>query len=227
MRGQRELHTRVKTAKGRKLSSTRWLKRQLNDPYVKLAKQEGFKSRAAYKLMQLDDKFRFLLPGKIVLDLGSAPGGWSQVAASRTNSDKHQPNSEMGRVIAVDLTEMDPLQGVMFIQADIHSLELSKIDLEQGKADVILSDMAAPSTGHKQTDHLRIITLCEVALNIAKESLMPEGVLVAKVLEGGAGSDLQKELKANFTTVKTVKPEASRKDSSEKYIVALGFRGMQ
>ncbi len=225
MRGQRDLHIKVKTAKGRKLSSTRWLARQLNDPYVKLAREEGLKSRAAYKLSQLDDKFRFLQPGKIILDLGSVPGGWSQIAASRTNSNKLDLKQKVGRVIALDINEMDPIPGVDFIQADILSLDMENLELPQTKFDVVLSDMAAPSTGHKQTDHLRIISLCEMAFEIARECLTQEGVFVSKVLEGGAGSELQRELKSNFSTVKTVKPSASRKDSSEKYIVALGFRG--
>lgn len=225
MRGKRDLHIKVKTAKGRKLSSTRWLERQLNDPFVKLARDEGFKSRAAYKLIHLDDKFRFLQPGKVILDLGSAPGGWSQVAAQRTNSENLNKNNDVGTVIALDINDMDPIPGVFFIKTDIFSFNLDKLELPQKRVDVVLSDMAAPSTGHKQTDHLRIISLCEEAFEIARECLTQEGVFVSKVLEGGAGSELQKELKANFSTVKTVKPDASRKDSSEKYIVALGFRG--
>lgn len=225
MRGKRDLHIKVKTAKGRKLSSTRWLERQLNDPFVKLAREEGFKSRAAYKLIQLDDKFRFLQPGKVILDLGSAPGGWSQVAAQRTNSENLNKNNDVGAVIALDINDMDAIPGVVFIKTDIFSFNLDKLELPQNRVDVVLSDMAAPSTGHKQTDHLRIISLCEEAFGIARECLTQEGVFVSKVLEGGAGSELQKELKANFSTVKTVKPDASRKDSSEKYIVALGYRG--
>lgn len=225
MRGKRDLHIKVKTAKGRKLSSTRWLERQLNDPFVKLAREEGFKSRAAYKLIHLDDKFRFLQPGKVILDLGSAPGGWSQVAAQRTNSENLTKNNDVGTVIALDINDMDAIPGVVFIKTDIFSFNLDKLDLPQKRVDVILSDMAAPSTGHKQTDHLRIISLCEEAFGIARECLVQGGVFVSKVLEGGAGPELQKELKANFSTVKTVKPDASRKDSSEKYIVALGYRG--
>ncbi|MDE2675188.1 MAG: RlmE family RNA methyltransferase [Paracoccaceae bacterium] len=225
MRGKRDLHIKVKTAKGRKLSSTRWLERQLNDPFVKLAREEGFKSRAAYKLIHLDDKFRFLQPGKVILDLGSAPGGWSQVAAQRTNSENLTKNNDVGTVIALDINDMDAIPGVVFIKTDIFSFNLDKLDLPQKRVDVILSDMAAPSIGHKQTDHLRIISLCEEAFGIARECLVQGGVFVSKVLEGGAGSELQKELKANFSTVKTVKPDASRKDSSEKYIVALGYRG--
>ena len=225
MRGKRDLHIKVKTAKGRKLSSTRWLERQLNDPFVKLAREEGFKSRAAYKLIQLDDKFRFLQPGKVILDLGSAPGGWSQVAAQRTNSENLNKNNDVGTVIALDINDMDAIPGVVFIKTDIFSFELDKLELPPKGVDVVLSDMAAPSTGHKQTDHLRIISLCEEAFGIARECLVQGGVFVSKVLEGGAGSELQKELKANFSTIKTVKPEASRKDSSEKYIVALGYRG--
>lgn len=225
MRGKRDLHIKVKTAKGRKLSSTRWLERQLNDPFVKLAREEGFKSRAAYKLIQLDDKFSFLQPGKVILDLGSAPGGWSQVAAKRTNSENLNKDNDVGTVIALDINDMDAIPGVVFIKTDIFSFNLDKLELPQKRVDVVLSDMAAPSTGHKQTDHLRIISLCEEAFGIARECLTQEGVFVSKVLEGGAGSELQKELKANFSTVKTVKPDASRKDSSEKYIVALGYRG--
>lgn len=225
MRGKRDLHIKVKTAKGRKLSSTRWLERQLNDPFVKLARDEGFKSRAAYKLIQLDDKFSFLQPGKVILDLGSAPGGWSQVAAKRTNSENLDKNNKVGTVIALDINDMDAIPGVVFIKTDIFSFNLDKLELPQNRVDVVLSDMAAPSTGHKQTDHLRIISLCEEAFGIARECLTQGGVFVSKVLEGGAGSELQKELKANYSTVKTVKPDASRKDSSEKYIVALGYRG--
>ena len=225
MRGKRDLHIKVKTAKGRKLSSTRWLERQLNDPFVKLAREEGFKSRAAYKLIQLDDKFSFLQPGKVILDLGSAPGGWSQVAAQRTNSENLNKNNDVGTVIALDINDMDAIPGVVFIKTDIFSFNLDKLELPKKRVDVVLSDMAAPSTGHKQTDHLRIISLCEEAFGIARECLTQGGVFVSKVLEGGAGSELQKELKANFSTVKTVKPDASRKDSSEKYIVALGYRG--
>ena len=225
MRGKRDLHIKVKTAKGRKLSSTRWLERQLNDPFVKLAREEGFKSRAAYKLIQLDDKFSFLHPGKVILDLGSAPGGWSQVAAQRTNSENLNKNNDVGTVIALDINDMDTIPGVVFVKTDIFSFDLDKLDLPQKRVDVVLSDMAAPSTGHKQTDHLRIISLCEEAYGIARECLAQGGAFVSKVLEGGAGSELQKELKANFSTVKTVKPDASRKDSSEKYIVALGYRG--
>lgn len=221
----REIYIKLNTAKGRKLSSTRWLMRQLNDPYVKMAKEQGLKSRAAYKLIQLDNKFRFLQPGKVVLDLGSTPGGWSQIAASRTNADELKPNLKVGQVIALDINEMDPIPGVDFIQADLLSLDAYNLDLQREKVDVVMSDMAAPSTGHKKTDHLRIITLCEVAFEIALEYLVQDGVFVSKVLEGGAGSDLQKELKSKFTTVKTVKPKASRSDSSEKYLVALGFRG--
>ena len=225
MHGKRDLHIKVKTAKGRKLSSTRWLERQLNDPFVKLAREEGFKSRAAYKLIQLDDKFSFLQPGKVILDLGSAPGGWSQVAAQRTNSENLIKNNDVGTVIALDINDMDAIPGVVFVKTDIFSFDLDKLELPQKRIDVVMSDMAAPSTGHKQTDHLRIISLCEEAFEIARECLTQGGVFVSKVLEGGAGSELQKELKANFSTVKTVKPNASRKDSSEKYIVALGYRG--
>ena len=226
-RGQRDLTVRVKTAKGRKLSSTLWLERQLNDPYVRRAKAEGYRGRAAFKILELDDRFRFLVPGARVVDLGCAPGGWSQVAVARTNALGQKPGKAVGRVIAIDLQQVDPIAG-----AEIHQLDFLEDGAEAqikdwlgGPADVVMSDMAAASSGHKQTDHLRIIALCEAAAELAFDVLAPGGTFVAKVLSGGAEGELQKRLKQAFTRVDNVKPPASRADSSEKFVVATGFRG--
>jgi len=226
-RGQRDLFEKVKTARGRKNSSTLWLQRQLNDPYVKRAKADGYRGRAAYKILELDDKYRFLVPGARVVDLGCAPGGWLQVAVPRINALADRPGKAQGRIIGIDLQEVDPVPG-----AEIHQLDFMEDDAEQqvktwldGKADVVLSDMAASSSGHKQTDHLRIIALCEAAAYFAFDVLDPGGTFVAKVLAGGAEGDLQKLLKQKFEKVVNVKPPASRSDSSEKFVVATGFRG--
>jgi 23S rRNA (uridine2552-2'-O)-methyltransferase len=226
-RGTRALHERVKTARGRKLSSTRWLERQLNDPYVRRARAEGFRGRAAFKLIELDDRFGFLRPGARVVDLGAAPGGWCQVAVPRVNADGLRPGRPRGRVIGIDLQEMEPIPG-----AELHVLDFMSEDAEaqvrawlDGPADVILSDMAAASTGHRQTDHLRIVALCEAAAALAFDVLEPGGSLVAKVLAGGAEAGLQTALKQRFDKVANVKPAASRPDSAEKYVVATGFRG--
>ena len=226
-RGQRDLTVKVKTARGRKLSSTRWLQRQLNDPYVKRAQAEGFRGRAAFKIMELDDKFRFLVPGARVVDLGCAPGGWIQVAVPRINALGEKPGKAVGRIIGVDLQEVEPIPG-----AEIHQLDFldegadDKVrDWLGGKADVVMSDMAAASSGHKQTDHLRIMSLCEAAAWFAFDVLEQGGTFVAKVLAGGAEGELQKLLKQKFTKVANVKPPASRSDSSEKFVVATGFRG--
>lgn len=225
-RGQRELKTKVKTARGRRNSSTRWLQRQLNDPYVKRAQAEGYRGRAAFKIMELDDKFGFLKPGARVVDLGCAPGGWLQVAVPRINALGSE-KGEQGRIIGVDLQEVEALAG-----AEIHLLDFMDDDADQkvkewlgGKADVVMSDMAASSSGHKQTDHLRIIALCEAAAYFAFDVLEEGGTFVAKVLAGGAEGELQKLLKQKFTKVMNVKPPSSRKDSSEKFVVATGFRG--
>jgi 23S rRNA (uridine2552-2'-O)-methyltransferase len=226
-RGQRELRVRVKTAKGRKLSSTRWLERQLNDPYVARAKRDGYRGRAAYKIIELDDRYRFLKPGARVVDLGCAPGGWTQVAVQRVNALGQDRGKAVGRVLGVDLQEIEPIPG-----AEVHQLDFLSDDADDqvkewlgGRADVVMSDMAAAASGHKQTDHLRIIALCEAAAQLAFDVLEEGGTFVAKVLAGGAEGGLQALLKKRFTGVANVKPPASRADSSEKYVVATGFRG--
>jgi 23S rRNA (uridine2552-2'-O)-methyltransferase len=227
-RGQRELRVRVKTAKGRKLSSTLWLERQLNDPYVQRAKKEGFRGRAAFKISELDDKYGFLKPGARVVDLGCAPGGWCQVAVVRVNALGENLKKPVGRVLGVDLQEVEAITG-----AEIHVLDFLAEEADAlvkdwlgGKADVVMSDMAAASSGHKGTDHLRIIALCEAAAYFAFDFLEIGGTFVAKVLAGGAENELQAILKRNFTKVANVKPAASRADSSEKFVVAMGFRGV-
>lgn len=226
-RGQRELRVKVKTAKGRKLSSTLWLERQLNDPYVARAKKEGYRGRAAYKILELDDKFRFLVPGARVVDLGCAPGGWCQVAVARVNALGEKSGKKIGKVLGIDLQEVEPIAG-----AEIHQLDFLEEDADEkvkgwlgGPADVVMSDMAAAASGHKGTDHLRIIALCEAAAQFAFDVLEPGGTFVAKVLAGGAELSLQTTLKKNFAKVANVKPPASRSDSSEKFVVATGFRG--
>ncbi len=226
-RGQRHLHEKVKTAKGRKLSSKLWLERQLNDPYVKRAVAENRRSRAAFKIMEIDEKFRFLTPGKRVVDLGCAPGGWCQVAAERVNATGERGGKPRGFVLGVDLQEVDPIPGVTLMQLDFMAEGADaavKAELG-GPADIVLSDMAASSTGHRQTDHLRIVALCETAALFARETLTPGGVFVAKVLRGGADADLLTMLKRDFTTVRHFKPGASRSDSAEIFVVAQGFRG--
>ncbi len=226
-RGQRDLKVKVKSARGRKLSSTRWLERQLNDPYVKRARADGYRGRAAYKILELDDEFRFLVPGARVVDLGCAPGGWCQVAVRRVNALGEKPGKARGRVIGIDLQAIDPIPG-----AEIHQLDFLSDGAEDqikqwldGPADVVMSDMAAASSGHKQTDHLRIMALCEAAADLAFDILEPGGTFVAKVLAGGAEGELQKLLKQKFAKVANVKPPASRSDSSEKFVVATGYRG--
>lgn len=227
-RGQRELRERVRTARGRKLSSTRWLERQLNDPYVKRAKAEGYRGRAAFKLIEIDDRHRLLKPGARVIDLGCAPGGWSQVAVARVNALGERP-SPRGRVLGIDLREIDPIPGAEIRQMDFleEGADAAIRDWLGGEADVVLSDMAASSSGHKRTDHLRIVALCEAAADLAFDTLSPGGAFVAKVLAGGAEAGLQAELKRRFERVSNVKPPASRADSSERYVVALGFRGRE
>lgn len=226
-RGARELRVKVKSARGRKLSSTLWLERQLNDPYVKRAHDEGYRGRAAFKILELDDKFRFLVPGARVVDLGCAPGGWCQVAVKRVNALGEKSGKKIGTILGVDLQQVDPIAGT-----EIHQLDFMEDDADQkvkdwlgGKADVVMSDMAAASSGHKQTDHLRIISLCETAAYFAFDVLEEGGTFVAKVLAGGAEGELQKLLKQKFTKVMNVKPPSSRADSSEKFVVATGFRG--
>jgi len=226
-RGQRELRVKVKTARGRKLSSTLWLERQLNDPYVKRATLEGYRGRAAFKILELDDKYRFLVPGARIVDLGCAPGGWCQVAVPRINALGDRPGKKIGTILGVDLQAVEPIPG-----AEIHVLDFMDEGADDkvkawldGAADVVLSDMAAASSGHKQTDHLRIIALCEAAAHFAFEVLAPGGTFIAKVLAGGAEGDMQALLKKKFTKVSNIKPPASRSNSSEKFVVATGFRG--
>ncbi len=226
-RGQRDLTIRVKSARGRKASSTRWLQRQLNDPYVKRAQAEGYRGRAAYKIMEVDDKFRFLVPGARIVDLGCAPGGWVQVAVPRINALGEKSGKAIGTILGIDLQEMEPING-----ATLHQLDFMDEGADEqvkewlgGPADVVMSDMAASSSGHKQTDHLRIISLCEAAAYFAFDVLEVGGTFVSKVLAGGAEGELQKLLKQRFTKVSNVKPPASRSDSSEKFVVATGFRG--
>ena len=226
-RGQRDLRVKVKTARGRKLSSTLWLERQLNDPYVKRAQADGYRGRAAYKILELDDKFRFLVPGVRVVDLGCAPGGWCQVAVKRINALGTRQGKKIGTILGVDLQEVESIPG-----AEIHVLDFMEDDADakvkawlDGPADVVMSDMAAASSGHKQTDHLRIIALCEAAAYFAFDVLTPGGTFVAKVLAGGAEGELQALLKQKFTKVTNMKPPASRSNSSEKFVVATGFRG--
>ena len=225
-RGQRDLKIRVKSAKGRKLSSTLWLERQLNDPYVQRAKLEGYRGRAAYKILEIDDKFRFLLPGARVVDLGCAPGGWCQVAAQRINALGEKRGKAVGRVLGIDLQEVGPIAGAELYVLDFlaEGADQQVKDWLGGRADVVLSDMAAASSGHKQTDHLRIVALCEAAAMFAFDVLEPGGTFVAKVLAGGAELTLQTLLKRNFDKVANVKPPASRADSSEKFVVATGYR---
>lgn len=219
--GSRELKVRVKSGRGRKLSSKLWLERQLNDPYVARAKREGMRSRAAFKLMEIDDKARFLKKGARVVDLGAAPGGWAQVAAKRV----HAP--AQGRVIGIDLLDIEPLPGVEFRVFDF--LDPGAPDLLKqmlgGPADVVLSDMAANATGHRKTDHIKIVALVEAATEFAREVLAPGGTFLAKVIQGGTEGALLTALKKDFAVVKHVKPLASRADSAELYLLATGFRG--
>jgi 23S rRNA (uridine2552-2'-O)-methyltransferase len=216
------LHVTVKTGGKRKLSSKLWLERQLNDPYVAQAKREGYRSRAAFKLVEIDDKYRLLKPGMTVVDLGAAPGGWSQVAAKRVGSA-----SGKGKVIAIDLLEMPEIPGVQFAQLDFHADDAPEklTAMLGGRADVVLSDMAANTTGHRKTDQLRIVGLVEIAAAFASEVLNPGGAFLAKVFQSGADADLLAQLKRDFATVRHVKPAASRQDSSERYVLATGFRG--
>jgi 23S rRNA (uridine2552-2'-O)-methyltransferase len=220
--GGRALKTRVRTARKRSLASTLWLERQLNDPYVGQARREGYRSRAAYKLIEIDENYRLFKPGQRIVDLGAAPGGWSQVAAARTKAREGR-----GRVIAIDLLEMEAIGGVEFRRIDFYDREapIQLHDALGGAADGVLSDMAPNATGHRKTDHLRIVGLVELAADFAGEVLAPRGFFLAKTLQGGAGNDLIAGLKRQFATVRHVKPKASRADSAEVYVLATGFRG--
>lgn len=213
----RGITTKVKTAKGRKKSSTRWLQRQLNDPFVAMAKKEGYVSRAAFKLIEIDDKFKFLEKGVSVIDLGAAPGGWTQVAIERAG--------QKGKVIAVDIQGMEKIEPAIFIKGDFLEKETQDLIRQEmpEKADVVLSDMSPSTTGDKMVDHLRIISLVEEAFGFATENLKEGGFFIAKVFQGGAEKDLLDKIKTNFKTVKHFKPSSSRSDSKESYLVAINF----
>jgi 23S rRNA (uridine2552-2'-O)-methyltransferase len=214
--GRGRVPIKVKKDRGRTASSRAWLKRQLNDPYVAAAKAKGYRSRAAFKLLELDEKFHLLKKGAKVLDLGAAPGGWSQVAAARGAA-----------VVAADVLDIEPIPGVTFFQADLTDPDVPAL-LKQalaGPADLVLTDMAAPTTGHRATDHIRTIALVEIALEVAEDTLKPGGAFVGKVFQGGSSNALLARLKQHFREVKHVKPPASRAESVELYVVALGFRG--
>jgi len=217
--GARNLKQRVKTAHKRTLSSQKWLERQLNDPYVARAKREGYRSRAAFKLIEIDEKYHILKPGQRIIDLGAAPGGWSQIAAKKVGPK--------GKIVGIDLLPIDPMPGVEFIQLDFldESAPGKLIEMLGGQADIVMSDMAANTTGHKKTDHLRIIGLAEAAIYFAREVLAPGGVFLAKVFQGGTENQLLADLKRDFAVVRHVKPAASRADSAELYVLATGFRG--
>ena len=217
-KGERQLHVNVKTAAKRKISSTLWLSRQLNDPYVLQAKKDGYRSRSAYKLIEIDDKFHILKRGSVVIDLGAAPGGWSQVTAQRVKN---------GTIIGIDLQAMEPIEGVKLFQHDFmadDAPEMLATELNGKKANVVLSDMAASACGHTQTDHIRILALCEAALDFAIKNLEKGGIFVTKILKGGAEHELLNLVKKNFKTVKHFKPASSRKDSAETFLVAIGFK---
>ena len=216
--GRSEKHVRVKTARGRTVSSTHWLERQLNDPYVHAAKTKGYRSRAAFKLIEIDAKYRLLKKGALVLDLGAAPGGWSQVAAARVG--------DKGKVVAADVLDVEPIAGVDIFKCDLLDPETPAALTQAlgGKADLVLSDMAAPTTGHRATDHIRTSALFEAALDMAEDVLKPGGAFVGKVFQGGATNQLLTRVKQRFAEVKHVKPPASRSGSVELYLVALGFK---
>jgi 23S rRNA (uridine2552-2'-O)-methyltransferase len=219
--GGRSLKTKVRTAKKRSLSSTLWLERQLNDPFVAQARREGFRSRAAYKLLEIAEKYRLFKPGQKIVDLGAAPGGWSQIAAKAVGS----PGK--GKVVGIDLLDIDPIEGVEFKVMDFHDPEAPAqlTAMLGGPADGVLSDMAANATGHRKTDHLRIVGLAELAADFARGILAPNGFFLAKVLHGGTEGELLAGLKRDFATVRHLKPKASRAGSAELYVLATGFRG--
>lgn len=214
----RGMTTRLRTAEGRSTASQRWLTRQLNDPYVRAAKERGLRSRAAFKLIEMDERLKLLKPGMRVVDLGAAPGGWTQVAVEKVGP--------RGEVVAIDILPMDPVPGATVLQGDFQEQEAEDrtIAAMGGKADVVLSDMAPNTTGHQATDHLRIMALAEIALDFARRVLAPGGAFVAKVFQGGTEAEMLAALKRDFATVRHLKPPASRKDSAELYVVATGFR---
>lgn len=221
--GTRILAERLRTAKGRKPSSIRWLERQLNDPYVREAQRLGYRSRAAFKLIELDDRFHLLRPGLRVVDLGAAPGGWTQVAVARVKAG----SPKGGSVVGIDILAYDPVPSATILQGDFLAEETPQRlkDALGGPTDVVLSDMAAPTTGHPSTDHIRIIALVEAALDFACDVLAPGGSFVAKVFQGGTEKALLDALKRNFAIVRHAKPPASRSESAETYVVASGFKG--
>ena len=215
----RKLHVRVKTARGRTVGQVAWLERQLNDPYVKEAKAKGYRSRAAFMLIELDDKHHLIRRGGRIVDLGAAPGGWTQVAVERAG-----PGAQ---IVGIDITPMEPIPGALTMEMDFLSEDAPdrlKAVLG-GEADAVISDMAAPATGHRDTDHMKIMALCELALDFAQDVLKPGGAFVCKVQRGGTEGELLKMMKTSFRNVKHVKPPASRADSAEMYVVATGFRG--
>ncbi|WP_249695024.1 RlmE family RNA methyltransferase [Stappia sp. WLB 29] len=224
-RGDRGMFERVKTARKRSNSSTRWLQRQLNDPYVRRSKIDGYRSRAAYKLLEIDEKHKLLKPGQRIVDLGAAPGGWCQVAAAKTGSTDADP-----LIVGIDYLEVEPLPGVVLLLKDFLDDDAPEALLQAlgGHApDLVMSDMASPTTGHRQTDHLRTTHLFEVAALFARENLAPGGAFLSKVFRGGAENDQLAELKRDYQTVHHIKPPASRKESPELYVLAKGFRGRQ
>ena len=224
--GDDRITVRLRAGKRRTASSRRWLERQINDPYVAAASKEGLRSRAAFKLIELDGKFRLLAPGRRVVDLGAAPGSWTQVAVDRVCPGRSTGRTADGRVVAVDLRPMDPVPGAVVIEGDALAPETRATMIEAlgGPADLVLSDMSVPATGHKGTDHLRIVALCEAAFAFAEEALAPGGAFVCKVLKGGAEAGLLAEIRRGFAAVKHAKPRASRVESAEVYLVATGFR---
>jgi len=222
-RGRRELKVKLKPGKGRKSSSRAWLERQLNDPYVAEARRRGYRSRSAFKLAEMDDKYGFLKPGQAVVDLGAAPGGWSQIAAARVRAAEGQ-----GAVAAIDIHGIEPIPGVAILQRDFYDADAPAAlmaALGRDGADAVISDMAAHATGHRQTDHFQIMGLAEAALEFARQVLKPGGTFIAKMLRGGTEAQLLAKLKRDFASVRHVKPKSSREDSAELYVVAVGFRG--
>ncbi|WP_346321563.1 RlmE family RNA methyltransferase [Emcibacter sp. SYSU 3D8] len=219
--GERELSVRVKSASGRTLSSTLWLQRQLNDPYVAAARREGYRSRAAYKLIEMDEKYHLLKKGARIIDLGAAPGGWSQVAVKKVGPS--------GRIIAIDINEFEPIPGVEITQLDFLDPDAPDrlVEMAGGPVDLVMSDMAAPASGHRATDHIKIMALCEAAIEFAVNVLAPGGSFVAKVLKGGTENELLVMMQQHFRSVRHAKPKASRQDSAEAYVVATGFKGLK
>ncbi|MEN3973718.1 RlmE family RNA methyltransferase [Emcibacter sp. SYSU 3D8] len=212
---------RVKSASGRTLSSTLWLQRQLNDPYVAAARREGYRSRAAYKLIEMDEKYHLLKKGARIIDLGAAPGGWSQVAVKKVGPS--------GRIIAIDINEFEPIPGVEITQLDFLDPDAPDrlVEMAGGPVDLVMSDMAAPASGHRATDHIKIMALCEAAIEFAVNVLAPGGSFVAKVLKGGTENELLVMMQQHFRSVRHAKPKASRQDSAEAYVVATGFKGLK